>query len=343
MEKWGYKNMESKLNRKRVFSGVQPTGQIHIGNYVGALSLWVEKQDLYDNIFCIVDLHSLTIPEEIKPEYLRKKVKEVAAIYLASGIDPDKSTIFVQSQVPQHAELTWLLNCVTPMGWLERMTQFKSKSEKLETVGTGLFDYPVLMAADILLYKTDFVPVGEDQKQHIEITRDIAQRFNNLYGDVFKIPEELIRESGARIMGFDDPESKMSKSTGEIKKRHSIGLLDPADKIKDTIMKATTDSNREFRFDYASPGVKNMLVLYEILTGKTRKEIEEHFEDSNYGTLKKELVEVVIATLKPIQSKYEEIIKEESYLSSILKTGKERAAEIAEDTLDAVKESMGLQ
>ena len=334
--------MESNLKKKRVFSGVQPTGQIHIGNYVGALSLWVENQEQYDNIFCIVDLHSLTIPEDIKPEYLRKKVKEVAAIYLACGIDPDKSTIFVQSQVPQHAELTWLLNCVTPIGWLERMTQFKSKSERLETVGTGLFDYPVLMAADILLYKTDFVPVGEDQKQHIEITRDIAQRFNHLYGDVFKIPEELIRRSGARIMGFDDPESKMSKSTGEIKTRHSIGLLDSTERIKDTIMKATTDSAREFRFEYASPGVKNMLVLYEALSGKPRKDIEKHFENSNYGTLKKELIEVVTETLKPIQAKYEEIIREETYLSNILKKGKERAAEIAKDTLETVKESMGL-
>jgi tryptophanyl-tRNA synthetase len=334
--------METNLKKKRVFSGIQPTGQIHIGNYVGALSLWVENQDQYDNIFCIVDLHSLTIPEKVKPDYLRRKVKEAAALYLACGIDPDKSTIFIQSQVTQHAELAWLLNCVTPMGWLERMTQFKSKAESLETVGTGLFDYPVLMAADILLYKTDYVPVGEDQKQHIEITRDIAQRFNHMYGEVFKIPEELMRKSGARIMGFDDPESKMSKSIGEVKKRHSIGLLDPPDTVKDTIMKATTDSNRELRFEYASPGVKNMLVLYEALTGKSREEIEKHFENSNYGTLKKELIDVVVETLKPIQARFEEIIREETYLNNILKEGRERATEIAGDTLDTVKQSMGL-
>ncbi len=330
-------------SKKRVFSGIQPTGQIHIGNYIGALSLWVENQNKYDNIFCIVDLHSFTIPENIKPEYLRNKVKEVAALYLACGINPKESTIFVQSHVSQHTELTWLLNCVTPIGWLERMTQYKSKSEKLEYVGTGLFDYPVLMAADILLYKTDLVPVGDDQKQHIEITRDIAQRFNHLYGDVFKIPEELIRKSGARIMGFDDPENKMSKSVGEITQRHSIGLLDTPDIIKETIMKATTDSNRETRFDYASPGIKNMLVLYESLTGEPRADVEKHFEGKNYGNLKKELVDVVIESLEPIQSEYKRIIKEESYLNNILDQGKEKAIEIASDTMDSVKKNMGLK
>ena len=328
--------------RKRVFSGLQPTGQIHIGNYVGAISLWVENQDLYDNIFCIVDLHSLTIPENITPDYLRKKVREVAALYLACGIDPEKSTIFVQSQVHEHAELTWLLNCVTPIGWLERMTQFKAKSAEMETVGTGLFDYPVLMAADILLYDTDLVPVGDDQKQHIEITRDIAQRFNHLYGEVFKIPEGLFRESGARIMGLDNPEMKMSKSIGEVKKRHSIGLLDSEEDIRDAIMRATTDSNMETRYEFASPGVKNLLVLYEVLTGSSREEVEEHFSGKNYGTLKKELVEVVIETLRPIQGKYNEIVNEEGYLESILNKGRERAQEIASATMARVKEHMGL-
>lgn len=330
-------------NKKRVFSGVQPTGQLHIGNYIGALSLWVENQSKYDNIFCIVDLHALTIPESIEPAYLRKKVREVAALYLACGIDPDESTIFVQSEVPQHSELTWLLNCVTPIGWLERMTQFKSKSKKLESVGTGLFDYPVLMASDILLYKTDLVPVGEDQKQHIEITRDIAQRFNNLYGDVLKIPEELIRKSGARIMSFDDPEAKMSKSAGEDKKRHAVGLLDTPDEIRDTIMSATTDSNRETRFEHASPGIKNMLTLYQALTKQSRSEIENHFSDGKYGKLKKELSEVVIETLKPIQEEYKRIINDETYLDQVLNDGKERVSEIAETTMDEVKKSMGLK
>jgi len=330
-------------NKKRVFSGVQPTGQLHIGNYIGALSLWVENQSKYDNIFCIVDLHALTIPESIEPQYLRKKVREVAALYLACGIVPDKSTIFIQSDIPQHSELTWLLNCVTPIGWLERMTQFKSKSKKLNSVGTGLFDYPVLMASDILLYKTDLVPVGEDQKQHIEITRDIAQRFNNLYGNVLKIPEELIRKSGARIMGFDDPEAKMSKSADEMKNKHAVGLLDSPDEIRDTIMSATTDSNRETRFEHASPGIKNMLTLYQALTKQSRKEIEEHFSDGKYGKLKKELAEVVIETLKPIQQKYNRIINDNSYLDQILNDGKERAAETAENTMNEVKKSMGLK
>ncbi|HOA40747.1 MAG TPA: tryptophan--tRNA ligase [Halanaerobiales bacterium] len=335
--------MSSKVERKkRVFSGVQPTGQIHIGNYVGAISLWVENQDLYDNIFCIVDLHSLTIPENVSPEYLRKKVREVAALYLACGIDPEKSTIFVQSHVPEHAELTWLLNCVTPMGWLERMTQYKTKAADMETVGTGLFDYPVLMAADILLYDTDLVPVGDDQKQHIEITRDIAQRFNHLYGEVFKIPNGLFRESGARIMGLDNPEMKMSKSLGEVKKRHSIGILDSADDIRDTIMRATTDSNMETRFEYASPGVKNLLVLYQVMTNSSKEEVEDHFRGKNYGALKKELVEVVIERLRPIQEKYKEIVEEEGYLDNILNRGKERAKEIAAVTLQRAKEHMGL-
>lgn len=330
------------MNKKRVFSGVQPTGQMHIGNYVGALSLWVENQKQYDNLFCIVDLHALTIPENIEPSYLRQKVKETAALYLACGIDPEESTIFVQSHLPQHSELTWLLNCVTPVGWLERMTQYKSKSKKLNSVGTGLFDYPVLMASDILLYQTDLVPVGEDQKQHIEITRDIAQRFNNLYGDILKVPEELIRKSGARIMGFDNPEAKMSKSTGEIKKRHSIGLLDSPDEIKDTIMRAATDSKRETRFDHASPGIKNILVLYEALTNKSREEIEAEFSEGKYGVLKNRLAEVVVENLKPIREKYNRIIKEESYLNNVLKEGEEKAAEIAAATMSDVKKSMGL-
>lgn len=335
--------MNSKTAKKRVFSGIQPTGQIHIGNYIGALSLWVENQAKYDNIFCIVDLHSLTIPENITADYLRQKVREAAALYLASGIDPEQSTIFVQSQVPAHAELTWLLNCVTPIGWLERMTQYKSKSENVESVGTGLFDYPVLMAADILLYQTDLVPVGEDQTQHIEITRDIAQRFNHLYQPTFKLPEKLIRRSGARIMGFDEPANKMSKSRAEVSDRHAIGLLDSPAKIKNTIMKATTDSDRETRFEYASPGVKNMLVLYEALTGESRTEIENHFAGSGYGKLKQDLVEVVVETLRPIQNKYQQLLEAEDYLTKVLNEGRDRAQTIAVQTLNQVKMRMGLK
>jgi tryptophanyl-tRNA synthetase len=335
--------MSNNNKKQRVFSGVQPTGNLHIGNYIGAISQWAENQEEYDNIFCVVDLHALTIPESVKPEYLRTKVKEVAALYIACGIDPKKSTIFVQSQVPQHSELTWLLNCLTPMGWLERMTQFKSKSQNQETVGTGLFDYPVLMASDILIYDTDVVPVGDDQKQHIEITRDIAQRFNAIYGECFKIPKELIRRSGARVMAFDEPESKMSKSVGETKKGHAIGLLDSANVIKKTIMRATTDSNMEMRYEHASPGVKNLLVLYEVLTKKSKEEIEKHFDGKTYGALKKELVEIVVESLEPVQKRYHEIIEDKGYLDNVLKDGKEKAISIAEITLNRTKVLMGLK
>lgn len=334
--------MNNETKKLRVFSGAQPTGKIHIGNYVGALSLWVENQEIYDNIFCIVDLHAITIPEAISPDNLKRYIRENAALYMACGIDPNKSTIFVQSHIPAHTELTWILNCITPMGWLERMTQFKSKSANLETVGTGLFDYPVLMAADILLYQTDLVPVGDDQKQHIEITRDIAQRFNNLFGEVFKIPKELMRKEGARIMGFDDPEVKMSKSIAEKKEGHSIWLLDDPDTIRKTIMRAVTDNNNETRFEYASPGVKNLLVLYEVLTGKSREEIENYFEGKGYGFLKKELIEVVIESLRPIQRRYNEIISETGYIDSVLKQGAERVMPIAQETLNNVKKHIGL-
>lgn len=328
--------------KERVFSGAQPTGRIHIGNYIGALSLWAENQDVYENIFCIVDLHALTIPEAVNPNDLRKKIKEIAALYIACGIDPKKSVIFVQSHIPAHAELTWILNCVTPIGWLERMTQYKSKSSGADTVGTGLLDYPVLMASDILLYQTDVVPVGEDQKQHIEITRDIAQRFNSLFGEVFKLPKELIRASGARVMGFDDPSVKMSKSIAAKKEGHSIWLLDDHDTIKKTIMRAVTDTGNETRFDHASSGVKNLLSLYQIFTAKSKSEIESHFEGKGYGTLKKELVEVVINALEPIQKRYNELMSESNYIDDILKEGKEKVAPIAETTLKSVKEHIGI-
>ena len=214
-------------NRKQVFSGVQPTGKLHLGNYIGTLSQWVENQTRYDNIFCIVDLHALTIPEAVRPALLREKIREVATLYLACGVDPEKSIVFVQSHIPAHAELTWILNCVTPVGWIERMTQYKSKAAQVESVSTGLLDYPVLQAADILLYRTDLVPVGEDQKQHVELAADIAHRFNRLFGEAFVIPQPLMRAEGARIMGLDDPMTKMSKSLGEIRKGHAIGLMIP--------------------------------------------------------------------------------------------------------------------
>lgn len=331
-----------QVNKKRVFSGAQPTGSIHIGNYIGALSLWAENQDNYDNIFCVVDLHSITIPESINPEKLRQNIKNVAALYMACGIDPKKSTIFVQSHVPAHAELTWILNCITPIGWLERMTQYKSKAEGQNTIGTGLFDYPVLMAADILLYDTDVVPVGDDQKQHVEITRDIAQRFNSLFGNTFKIPEALIRKSGARIMALDDPEIKMSKSIAQTKSGHAIMLLDNPDVIRKTISRAVTDEFKETRYDYASPGVKNLLTLYETFTKKSREDVEKHFEGQGYGFLKKETAEAVITGLEPIQKKYKEIIEDDEYLDRVLKEGKEKVEPIAVNILNRVKGNIGL-
>lgn len=328
--------------KKRVFSGIQPTGKIHLGNYLGALSFWVENQALYDNIFCIVDLHSLTIPEAVDPGTLRQKLREAAGIYVAAGIDPEQSSIFIQSHVSEHAELAWILNCVTPVGWLERMTQYKSKSKQPDSISTGLLDYPVLQAADILLYKTRLVPVGADQLQHIELARDIAKRFNNLFGDIFVIPEALIRKSGSKIMALNNPEVKMSKSLGEVEEGHSIGLLDPPDVIRKTVMRAVTDSNNELRFEYCSPGVLNLLTIYEILSRKSRLEIDQYFEGKGYGFLKKEVAEIIIETLRPIQTRYDDIMKNVEYIEQILKEGAERARGIAYSTFSEVRNSLGI-
>jgi tryptophanyl-tRNA synthetase len=325
-----------------VFSGVQPTGKLHIGNYIGAISVWVENQEEFENIFCIVDLHAITIPEAVELRKLRDKTLQVAALYLACGIDPEKSTIFLQSHVPEHSELCWLLNCVTPLGWLERMTQFKAKSKANETVGVGLLDYPVLMAADILLYDTDIVPVGEDQKQHLEFTRDLAQRCNALFGTTFKLPVCSVRKSGARIMGLDNPELKMSKSLAEMKKGHAIGLLDDPSTVHKAIMAATTDSLREARFDSAGPGVRNLLVLYEVLSGQSREAIEAEFHDQNYSKLKKALSELVIERLKPIQQRYSDIIKDPEFVLCMLRAGAERARDIASANIKRVREAIGL-
>ena len=328
--------------KKRVFSGIQPTGELHIGNYIGALTQWVEQQWEFDSIFCIVDLHAITIPEAIKPEYLRRKTREAAAILIASGIDPEVSSVFVQSHIPAHAELTWILNCVTPVGWLERMTQFKAKSAQAESVGTGLLDYPVLQAADVLLYKTHVVPVGEDQRQHIELMADIAQRFNSLFGPVFVIPEPLIRPSGARIMGLDDPTAKMSKSVGEKKKGHALGIVDPPEVIRETVMRAVTDSEKETRFEFASPGVRNLLVIYEVLSGQSREAIEAHFDGKGYGVLKRELADLVVATLEPVRSRYLELLSDPEQLEGLLRRGAERVRPTAEATLRQVKDVVGL-
>ncbi|MFC1962225.1 tryptophan--tRNA ligase [Chloroflexota bacterium] len=325
--------------KKRTFSGIQPTGDIHIGNYLAAIKHWVAMQDNYDNIFCIVDLHAITVPQN--PKVLKAKIREVSGLLFASGIDPQRSIVFVQSHITAHAELAWLLNCIIPMGWMQRMTQFKEKSQQQkEQVNVGLFDYPSLMAADILLYQTDVVPVGEDQKQHVELTRDTAQRFNSIYRETFTLPEPLIPDIGARIMGLDDPTKKMSKS--ESGSGHAINLLDPPDTIRTKIVRATTDSLREIRFDENRPGINNLLVVYQLFTGESKTEIESCFERKGYSEFKKALAEVVIEGLRPLQERYRELTTEPGYIDSLLAEGASRARPTAEKTLAEVKNSIGL-
>lgn len=323
---------------KRVFSGVQPTGNIHIGNYLGALKQFVQLQEENDAIYCIVDLHSITVPQD--PKMLRQHILDVAALYLAVGLDPKKSIIFVQSDVSGHAELSWILTCNSYTGELSRMTQFKQKSKGKESAPAGLFTYPVLMAADILLYDTDIVPVGNDQKQHIELTRDIALRVNNKYGETFVVPEGQFVKSGARIMALDDPHNKMSKSAENPHSR--ISLLDEPSKIKKSIMKATTDSEGVIRFDAENkPGVSNLLSIYSAFSGTSIEELERQYEGQGYGALKKDLVEITVDALMPIQERFKEI-RDSQELLDILKDGGERAGAIAEKTMKRVKERFGL-
>ncbi len=331
--------MKGRAMKKRVFSGIQPSGNIHIGNYLGAIRHWVASQVELENIFCIVDLHAITIPQE--PKILKSKIREVAGILFAAGIDPKLSAVFVQSHISAHAELAWILNCFMPMGWMQRMTQFKEKSQKQkEQVSVGLFDYPALMAADILLYEADFVPVGEDQKQHVELTRDVAQRFNSVYGETFKLPEPVISKIGARIMGLDDPTRKMSKS--EKQPGHAIHLLDSPDAIRSKIMKATTDSLREFRFDESRSGIYNLLVIYKLFTGRSRPDIEAQFKGKGYGDFKRELAEVIIEGLRPFQSRYRELMADTTRIDSWLVEGTFKVRSIAEKTLTIVKDKVGL-
>ena len=323
---------------KRIFSGAQPTGNVHLGNYLGALRNWVALQYEYESFFCIVNLHAITVPQD--PKVLATKTRELARIYLAVGIDPEVSTVFVQSDVAEHAELTWLLNCVTRMSELERMTQFKDKARKQqENVGVGLFDYPVLMAADILLYQTDLVPVGEDQKQHLELTRDIAIRFNRDYGEIFRVPDPFIPKVGARIMSLADPAKKMSKSDEE-SEAGCIMLLDNADAVRRKFKRAVTDSGTEIRFDATRPAINNLLTIYQLLTEKTPPEIEEHFGGHGYAKLKEELAEVTIEFLRPFQERVRAI--DDGKLDNILEQGAARAEAIAGATLAQAKANMGL-
>ena len=328
--------------RPRVFSGIQPTGDLHLGTYLGALRQWVEHQDERDNVFCVVDLHALTIPESVDPARLKDDVRRVAALYLAVGLDPDSNIIFAQSHLHEHAELTWLLNCVTPLGWLYRMTQFKTKSEGRDSVGTGLLDYPVLQAADILLYDTEVVPVGEDQRQHIELTRDIALRFNNLFGEIFVLPRAVVPAMGARIMGLDDPEAKMSKSIAAQRSGHAINLLDDERTVRKAIMSAVTDSGREVRFEHASPGVRNLLTILQALDGRPMEALEQAFEGKGYGDLKKAVAGVVLDTLRPIRQRYEAIMAEPGRIDELLAHGAQRARAVAAPTLARAKGAMGV-
>jgi tryptophanyl-tRNA synthetase len=317
---------------------MQPTGNLHIGNYLGALQNWVRIQNDYECIFCIVDLHAVTVYQE--PAELRAKIEEIAAIYMAAGVDPKTCSIMVQSAVPAHCELAWMLTCVTPIGWLERMTQYKAKAAKQESIGDGLLQYPVLMAADILLYQAGIVPVGDDQSQHVELTRDIAQRFNSLYGDTFVVPGTKLPTVGARVMGLDDPTAKMSKSTAA--PNHSVALLDPPDKIRNIIKRATTDSNPAVDFETAGPGVLNLLSIFQGFSGWTDDALRQHFTGMRYGDLKKQVAEMVVAHLEPFQQRYREITSEPGYIAGVLRDGAERIEPIANETVRTVKQRMGL-
>ena len=327
------------MSKKRVFSGVQPSGSLHIGNYIGAIRNWVEDQDQFENIFCVVDQHAITV--DYDPDELRANTREVVGLYLACGLDPDKSTLLVQSHIPEHTELAWLLNCLTPMGWLERMTQFKEKSgDQRERVSAGLFTYPALMAADILLYQAQIVPVGEDQAQHLELTRDIAQRFNTVYGETFVVPETKLPAVGARVLGRDDPTQKMSKSTPG--SGHAVGLLDPPSRIRKTIARAVTDSKSGVDFDDLGPGVANLLNIFQAFHGWTNEQIKSHFADMRYGDLKKQVAEAVVSHLEPIQQKYNELTSDRGAIREILRGGAERVAPLAESTMTLVRGKTGL-
>jgi tryptophanyl-tRNA synthetase len=323
--------------KKRIFSGAQPTGELHIGNYLGALKNWVALQNEYESFYCIVNLHAITLPQD--PQVLRRKTLDLARIYLAAGIDPETSTIFIQSDVHEHAELTWVLSCLARMGELERMTQFKDKGNgNSERAGVGLFTYPVLMAADILLYQTDLVPIGQDQKQHLELTRDLAERFNRDFGETFVVPDAYIPPVGAKIMSLADPSKKMSKSDENA--AGSIFLLDDPDTITKKIKRAVTDSGTDIKFDETRPAITNLLTIFQLLTGKTPQECESHFEGKGYGHFKTELAETVVEFLRPFQERVKQF--DDATLNAILKPGAEKARAIASETLKDVYKKTGI-
>ncbi len=328
------------MRKKRVLSGIQPTGGLHLGNYLGAIRQWVNGQDDRENFICIVDLHAVTVPHD--PQSLRRQTRELAALLFASGIDPEKSALFVQSHVRAHAEACWLLTCITPLGWLERMTQYKMKSKAQEKVSTGLLTYPILQAADILLYDADEVPVGEDQKQHVELSRDLAQRFNHLFGETLVVPEPMIPEAGARIMGLDDPTKKMSKS--EVAKGHAVRITDSDAEIRRAIKRAVTDSGREIGFseDPERAGVNNLLHIYMAITEQTRAQVLADFAGARgYGDLKAKVGEVVAECFAPIRERFDELIADPDELDRLLALGAEKARAVAEPKVELMKERMG--
>jgi tryptophanyl-tRNA synthetase len=327
--------METK---QRVFSGIQPSGNLHVGNYVGALKNWVAMQDQYENFFCIVDLHAITVPQD--PEVIRQKIREVAAIYLGSGLDPEKCVIFRQSRVSAHAELCWLLNCVARFGELSRMTQFKDKSRKggVESASAGLFDYPVLQAADVLLYDAHLVPVGEDQRQHL--MRTLARRFNHLYGETFVVPEAMIPPTGARVMALDAPEEKMSKSSP--RPSSYVAILDEPDAIRKKIRRAKTDSGTEIVASEDKPAITNLLDVYSAMSGEPVSTIEADYEGKGYGDLKKDLAEVVVDGLAPVRDRANELLADPAELDRLLESGARRAREAALPTLENAQAKLGL-
>ena len=332
--------IQSDRMSKRILSGIQPSGELHIGNYLGAIRQWISLQETYESFFCIVDLHAITVRQD--PIALREQIRRVAATYIAAGVDPERSTIFVQSEVPAHAELAWVLGTFTQMGELERMTQFKDKAaQHKKNVNAGLFTYPTLMAADILLYKPNVIPVGNDQKQHVELTRNIAQRFNNHYKqDLFVLPEPLFPAEGARVMGLDDPTQKMSKSAAS--ELNYISFADDGATIRKKLKKSVTDSGSEISAGTDKPALTNLLTIYSLVSGKSVKELEKEYSGKGYGDFKSDLGDVLAEWMAPIQQKRDELLTDVAQLDSILDRGREKAEVIAQNTLTEVYNTVGL-
>jgi len=327
---------------KVIFSGIQPTGCIHIGNYIGAIKQWVYYQNIYKSIFCVVDLHTLTNVHLQNNKSIKQRTLETIALYLACGINSNKSLIFVQSHIKWHAQLSWILNCITPISWLRRMTQYKTRIKKNPNAFTGLMNYPILMAADILLYNATLIPVGEDQKQHIEFAIKLAMRFNNIFGKTFNIPKALVPIHGARIMGFDDPSCKMSKSHGYKNSTHLISLLDSPELIKKIIMSATTDSNNVLRFSHSSLGIKNLFNIAQALSGESITSLEYRFINKGYHYFKMYIINLILNFSLPIREKYYKIINNKRYIENILNKSTIKANNIAQNTIKKVYNKIGI-